>query len=72
LGSAIYFIIKNYPLFPELDSWKDTLAIINRFKAGQFPVLNKKLGGKVMHKYWAGRYKAADKIVYKLKKINIA
>jgi len=48
LGSAIYFIIKGHPPFPELDSWKDTLEIVSRFKTGQFPALNKELGGEVV------------------------
>ena len=72
LGSAIYFMMKGHPPFPELDSWKDSREIVSRFKAGQFPALAEELGGAVVRKCWAGKYESADEVVHDLKKVNMA
>jgi len=50
LGSAIYFMLKGYLPFPELDSWRDRLEIVSRFKAKQFPALDNVQGGNVVKK----------------------
>lgn len=72
LGSAIYFIIKGHPPFPELDSRTDMLEIVSRFKSYQFPVLDEELGGVVVRKCWAGKYESADEVVHELKEMNMA
>ena len=71
LGSAIYFIIEGHPPFPELDSHKDEVEIVNRFKSHQFPALDEKLGGVVVQKCWAGKYESADEVVHDLKEVNM-
>jgi serine/threonine protein kinase len=58
LGSAIYFMLKGHPPFPELDSWKDKLEIVSRFKTKQFPALDDVRGGDVVKKCWAGEYES--------------
>ncbi|MCJ1473155.1 hypothetical protein MMC13_001806 [Lambiella insularis] len=72
LGSAIYFMMKDHPPFPELDPWKDTLEIVSRFKAGRFPALDEELCGEVVQKCWAGKYESADEVVHGLKNMNMA
>jgi hypothetical protein len=72
LRSAIYFIIKGHPPFPELDSRMDTLKIISRFNSYQFPALDKELGGMIVQKCWAGKYESADEVVYELKELDMA
>jgi serine/threonine protein kinase len=72
LGSAIYFIIEGHPPFPELDSRKDTLEIVSRFKSYQFPALDEELGGVVVEKCWAGKYESADEVLRELKDMNMA
>ncbi|PVH79411.1 kinase-like protein [Cadophora sp. DSE1049] len=67
LGSAIYFIIKGHPPFPELDPWKDELEIVSRFKERQFYALNWVPGGDVVKKCWAGDYESADEVVHDLR-----
>ncbi|MCJ1478789.1 hypothetical protein MMC13_007473 [Lambiella insularis] len=67
LGSAIYFIIEGHPPFPELDSRKDMLEIVSRFKSYQFPALDEEL---VVQKCWAGKYESADEVVRELKEMN--
>ncbi|KAL5323491.1 hypothetical protein ACEPPN_008028 [Leptodophora sp. 'Broadleaf-Isolate-01'] len=68
LGSAIYFIMKGHPPFPELDSWKDELEIVSRFRNRQFPPLDEVPGGDVVKKCWTGEYESADKVVHDLRK----
>lgn len=71
LGSAIYFIMKGHPPFPELDSWKDKLEIVARFKTKQFPDLDDVRGGDVVKKCWAGEYESADEVVHDLEEMTI-
>jgi serine/threonine protein kinase len=71
LGSAIYFMLKGHPPFPELDSWKDKLEIVSRFKTKYFPALDDVQGGDVVKKCWAGEYESADEVVRDLEKMTM-
>ena len=68
LGSAIYFMMKGHPPFPELNPWKDKLEIVSRFMTGQFSALDEVPGGDVVKKCWAGEYESADEVVHDLRK----
>ena len=71
LGLVIYFMLKGYLPFPELDSWKDKLEIISQFKTKYFPALDNMQGNDVVKKYQAREYKLANKVVRDLEKITI-
>ena len=72
LGLVIYFMMKGYPSFPELDSQKDKLEIVSRFKTKQFPALDDVRGGDVVRKCQAREYESADEVVHDLEKMTMA
>jgi hypothetical protein len=49
-----------------------TLLDVSRFKSYQFPALDEELGGVVVQKCWAGKYKSTDEVVRELKEMNMA
>ncbi|MCJ1382442.1 hypothetical protein MMC17_005555 [Xylographa soralifera] len=71
LGSAIYFMMKDHPPFPELDPRIDEEEIESQFTAGRFPALDEELWGEVVQKCWTGKYESADEVVHGLKNINM-
>jgi serine/threonine protein kinase len=71
LGSAIYFLLKGHLPFPDLDSWKDKLEIVSRFKTKHFPALHDVQGSDVVKKCWTREYESADEVVHDLEKITM-
>jgi hypothetical protein len=64
-------MLKGHPPFLELDSWKDILEIVSRFRTKQFPAPDDVRGGDVVKRCWAGEYESADEFVRDLKKMTM-
>ena len=62
LGSAIYFIVVGYEIFPELDSNEDDEEIEWRFRNGQFPV-GPSVCARITSKCWTQEYGSAQDVV---------
>lgn len=72
LGTLFYSIVAGHEPFPELDSFTQEEEIEEKFKSGQFPIVQYAGMTAIIHSCWRGLYDSANRIVVDLEKCRLS